>query len=1225
MEPPEFDTYPDRQGSKDPPGDEMTNKANSNKKKTLTKLSSSRQKYPPSKTQTQSFLHGQPTPITKTKTNYRDDYHYKGVGVGVGGRPTSRDDDSAVHATQYCASRLGSSDINSKLEALTAKSHALRAMSPPTQKLLSYSSTTTCPSLPPPPPPQRYPSSTYSTHPPVVPLTTSSEVGIVPSGSHARLLSRSTVPSVSSCRLSSTESVDSRLEYLTGMSRTIREGSTVAPSSLSSPTSVANPFQTPTDKTYAQEQNRKVTWFHGLAQQHYQPHQFVDNDERTVAAPVGGCELRSWGSDDLTVVGNNSSPSARNSSKSFVNRWNPNDTPPPASYAVTGSVAYESSLSAGDIADRDTSTATTTMNGKGNPLFNRSLAMKVLCAKILTGYTMSRNHCPDCTMAYLCKKPTDIGLDPGREECAYCPFDKLRKTIIEAVAKQIAASSRSSPGYDDLVCSISDEVCIEIAREQGRGGTMNEHRRCVDCRIPKLFYEDGSTWCVLCDVVKEKLGVNHPTSIAEANNTFGPHTSKLLENSPVTSQSNMSISKVPSFTSSTYDLTKSTSIKPSGQCVCPTDHPESDTVNLQDQIKENFANLQDMIQEERDKVSALQESIMNATKVQSTNEAALSALDQEPVNQDLQTPNTEHIMDAITAQTEQVFDTSQGQSTAMPSAAEQDPAEVQIVTDDEGLPINLEKLQQKLSKVIKRLGKCDVLPDMSPVNDLAKLQSQLKSELAKAKESQAALELTLQTSQVASSSVSSIDELITELDKVKQDQITLERIIEGTNFIEKATSDDPGLASSVTDELVAALRNHSYSISQQEVDATGNVKEYIPPPSYFQANIPSEITVYHIPEVTDPSVAPSVAAQSHHTQNLKRSERIPPPTTIHCCFLGKKMITKTQQPKDDDNYDCDTIETDDYTAEYTLNTMDDSRLIKCQGAPIDKQSGEKKENRSKPKSSKNTCFFSFFDCGGDEDGYSMVERSERGIRINEPKLPAHPHHLNSNVAFQEEQPWGSSSGDPNSGHYDPPGYTDRYTPRTPRSVESDYTSSPYTPSPYTPSPESVDDSDFGSMNRAAREVITKRTAFVNSAGSEVMAEQTKSKQLNDNTVNGRGPHAVLRVGGRQKEQCMRSPSPLSDWDSVNNGSDMGSINRVYASPNKTQPKSILRLPLPRFSDHHSVQSDLTDFSSVNRKVKFGPLYIDGRVEAFGSSRRGDRVEQQHLRVLTEESGSLLNN
>ena len=1046
-----------------------------------------------------------------------------GEARGIGVLPiSSRDDDnttSAHHATHYrTSSRLGSSDINSKLEALTAKSLALRAMSPPSQRSVpaSYHPTTNTPSTATSPP-----LPTYNKNTP----TSSSNAAY---------------------RSSSNGSVDSRLEYLTGMSRAMRESSSVvkgssssasglkAITSLSSPTSVANHFlQTPT----AMIPQDKSTFYNSSSQQHV----------------VTGGEMRSWGSEDRTVVGSIINNKNYNSSNNYVY-----EAPPPQP---------------SNTVDTDTSTVITTTSkaGKMNPPANRSLAMKVLCSKIMTGYTMSRNHCPDCTMALLYMRTTGYEqLDPSSSSqelfCAYCPFEKLRLVIYEVVAKQVATvlggGGVRDANYNMTVCTISDEACIEIAREQGRGGTINDHRRCVECRIPKIFREDGSSRCVVCDVLREKLTIMIPvpstlsSTAKERNDTFVPYIPTLFEDGSVP----------PS-------ITNSPSIKSSGQSECPSVHHSK-------AIKEDFSSLQDRIQVERDKVSALQESIMNATQ-------GLYSQAQEYHN--LPTSNTDQKLEEMSAKAENVIDTQQENS---PDSA---------LTDSAGLPINLSKLQVKLNKVITRLDKCDAFPDMTdnvPPNDLAKLQSQLKAELAKAKESRAALELTLKSSQVNSSD-NSIDELMTELDKVKQDQITLESIIQGTNLIEKATSDDPGLASSVTDELLAASRNnHSYSISQQEVDATGNIKEYIPPPTYFfQANIPSEITVYHIPEVTDPSVAPSVAAQSHHTQNLKRSERNPTLTSIHCCFFGIPTSPKVQPAQVNDNYDCETIETDgDYTTEYTLNTMDDSRLIQCQGVPLDEeeQGGEKKDNHSgKPKAQRGRFFFSCFDFGAEDDTYSMVERSERGIRINEQNLP--PHHQYNMVASSDEQQWGgggASSAYPNNSHYDPPGDTD--TPNTP--VES-----------------------VGSMNRLAREAVTKRNAFVASTGREVIPKQTNFKPLinNNNNYGNNGPPAVLRVGG------VRSPSPLSDWDNV---SDFGSINRVHVSPNNTpQPKSILRLSsTPRTSDHYSVQSDLTDFSSINRKVKFGSsLHIDGRVEAFGTSRRGTRVDQQkHLRALTEESGSM---
>jgi len=112
----------------------------------------------------------------------------------------------------------------------------------------------------------------------------------------------------------------------------------------------------------------------------------------------------------------------------------------------------------------------------------------------------------------------------------------------------------------------------------------------------------------------------------------------------------------------------------------------------------------------------------------------------------------------------------------------------------------------------------------------------------------------------------------------------------------------------------------SLSISQQEVDA-GNLKEYIPPPTYFSQNIPSVILVYYAPEQGgDFSVAAqSMAAQSHHTMNLKRSDgqqNISQKWLFDCC--GGDTTNDAQQKKVKESYDYDTIET--YDDDYTLNS-----------------------------------------------------------------------------------------------------------------------------------------------------------------------------------------------------------------------------------------------------------------------------------------------------------------
>ncbi|KAL3805222.1 hypothetical protein ACHAW5_008626 [Stephanodiscus triporus] len=1116
---------------------------------------------------------------------------------------SSRDDDSTVHLAQYsirngsgsvndvgkvattrvgasastmAISRLGSSDIDSKLAALTAKSRALRGMTyasfPPFHHAASsVNNATSSSSFAHPPSLTQRPSYSFAS------WTMSNEVDV---HSHLRSTGRTRIEQVEKPVPSYemlNEGVNSRLELSTRQSRTTSSASGGGISSSSSPTSVVTPSRAPTVGTSFLANNKKVTF---EAADRADGSRHVAGDDRSVVGNIAD------GPDIFT--GDSRSVGSR---KSFVDQWNgisassafstagvvtlPSGT---VSAASASSASESPPLPAGGISGTtvaqaarwNTSASGTMIDGKKNPPHNRILAMNVLCAKILAGYTMTRNHCPKCTMALLTKKPSSaIGVNQSqREECAYCPIEKLRPTINEAVTKRIAALGLSPDAAagdgGEGICPISDAVCIEIVREEGRGGTMTKGQSCAECGGPELFLGDGSTRCVVCDVLKVKFGDGYRRSTTERNDALGEVDSPSIVVTnplPLPPSSHTLIPKVPSFTSSTYDLTQSPTIK-SNECPADVD----------------FAKLQIQVQGQR--ADLLKSRISPADESQAIGQTAPPDFDQ--------------------AEGEAVVSQFMKSIAAIETSSNRDPAKEGIVDfRDKGISINLAKLQDQLNKVVKRLVKCESTPDIPPYS-LANLQSQLKVELTRAKESQAALELALQSSHVAATNDKSIDEIITELDRSKQDQITLENIIEGTNFIEKATSDDPGLATTVTEELLAASRNHSYSISQQEVDATGNVKEYIAPPSFFQANIPSEIIVHHKPEV--PECDPSVAGQSQHTANLKRSERNPPPSrsSIDCCaaaLFRQHPHALTKQQQDYDNNDCETIETDDFSADYTLNTMDDSRLMQCHVDAGDDM--DEKKYRSKRKTTK-TKFLFCFDCGNDDDAYSMVETSERGIKMmaqEESEQPRYPNKINFIIQdehhLQQRRQRDPSSVVDDSRQHDSHGNTARHTP-----------------------PGSVDDSDFGSMCRIGREVIAKRTCFVNSAGREVVAKQTHFAPLNEDISR---PPSILHVGGQKAaEQRVRSPSPLSDWGSAINGSDFGSINRGYAaSPNKPQPKSILRLPPARYSDHNSVHSDLTDFSSINRKVKFGSYHIGGKTDPYAPPRRGRKM----LHALTEESGS----
>ena len=689
---------------------------------------------------------------------------------------------------------------------------------------------------------------------------------------------------------------------------------------------------------------------------------------------------------------------------------------------------------------------------------SKSLAMKIVCEKILDGYTMTRKHCPKCSMALM--RSNTLGATPSNHDaavqCVFCPIAIIRNTISMAVCKRVMAASFSSgngvvamneqspcescsspillnsqgAAMECSVCPVLDAACVAISREQERGGVFSDSRSCTKCGCPEMSRGNGQIYCVVCDTLRIRLGEEQPIN-------------------PVDSEPRM----IPSATNS-------------------NDPPL-------DPAKVNLAKLQEELQEELAKAAISQKSLLMRF---------------QPIDK------TE-------------------ESTQREQEVEENPS---TSVGNENSSVDFIKLQKQLRTAVRQ---------NSSLSGLAKFQDQLQTELAKTKEAQASLMHFLHDSRCSSSNMSR-DELEAELSNAKQHQVTLEKIIEGANIIEKATSNDPELAGGLTDLLATiAPGNLSYSISQQEVDATGNVKEYIPPPTFFRHSIPKEVIVYHIPEENE--CDPSVAEKSHHTHNLKQTERHPPVTQngsmFDCCGSSPAAPGNREgkSPDDDNNYDYDTIETDDdYTVDYTLNTvdygrleylraMDESRLgfnnmrsshSRASGSIASVQndkyqykmdSKEEKDYRMKSTASSGRCFFMCFDCGGEDDAYSMVESNKRGF------------------TEQDDDP-------------------EQYSARDRYNVDS---------------------------------------------------------------YHGREDESV---------QLVRSPSPFSYNESVNNEYDLGSVNRASYLPIKTQPKSSLRYSDPP-TDHNSVQSDLTDHSSANRRV------------TFGTSCRPGKLEYQQLRALTEES------
>lgn len=864
----------------------------------------------------------------------------------------SRDDDS---------SSLRRQEIHSKIEALNAKSRELRSI---TFNAQSYTASSTPytpyrdPFLVVPSPPSSFTSSS----PTSVMSSSLYKASPSPTPSH----SGSLIENMLQSQKITDAAIDSRIEFLRKQSLALSKGSTV-------------PFTIPAIK--------KVT-FEPVNANNYH----VGTDARSVVSSTRKPHFEPWN--------HFSSSSAASVASNSLAEVAPLTSTPSFTSAVTSATGITS------VTPEKAATATSQTpfssgemsTARSTNYSSKSLAMKILCEKILDGYTMTRKHCPNCSTALLRRKATAKSYDGplsfddtinDNAQCAFCPISTIRNKISKNVYKRVIAAnsfsgieigtglceSCSSPTLLDSrgaaiecsVCPVLDAACIAISREQDRGGLVSESRSCIKCGCPEISRDNVLLKCAVCDTLRIKLGEVQPSN-------------------PVYHEPAMS----PSINSN-----------------APSPDP----------VKANLAQLQEELQAELAKAAISQKSLM--TSFHSIPQAGKSTK-REP-------------------------DVDESHSTMM---------------GNENSSFDFMKLQKQLRT--NKSASC-----------LAKLQDQLKAELAKTKDTQASLIHSLHDSRCSSSNMSR-DELEAELSNAKQHQVTLEKIIEGANMIEKATSNDPEYAGGLTDLLAnLAPGNLSYSISQQEVDATGNVKEYIPPPTFFRHSIPKEVIVYHIPE--EHECDPSVAAQSHHTHNLKQTKSNPPipqnGSMFDCCGSSPAADGKNEDNalhQDENDYDYDTIETeDDYTVDYTLNTVDNGRLeylrtlddsrwgynmrssqSRASGSIASVQNDkyqysmgdmEKKDDQTKPSATSGRCFFMCFNCGGDDDAYSIVESSKRGITVQEDG--------------HQQYPAGNLYS------------SDCYNGRDDESVHL------RSPSPFSYIDSVHNESDFGSMNRMSHRPI----------------------------------------------------------------------------------------------------------------------------------------------------------
>ena len=1184
----------------------------------------------------------------------------------------SRDDDATVHSsaqysvrsdsggvgdstsssTQRHKTLAGSSHqqrdaIYTKLEALNAKSRALRGITYNTSSNANAGTTSS--------------SSSYS------PTSVMSSSPYVSSSSSSQPTSI-----LGGRRMSDSESVvDSRLEYLTKQSLAYRNNNNGGPSVSSPMTSSYN--------------NKKVTFESDYI------HRGSSN-----------------------VHGGGSMNNGISSSKGSVNIRYENSIPSSSAISITSGGASVTSASSNSITSATMNHVVVNRSSSSN-----SLAMKILSEKILNGYTMTRSHCPNCNMALLTKKEKEkkkkasFTFNPDgtlnmsslrntttdsttheEEMCAFCPINNLRQSISRQVCKRVMATKLLSSGLEVgngttttsfctncssphlvnaqgtsmecQVCPMLDTICVEIVREQSRnpGSSILETRACEECGCPELMDGEGVCKCIVCEVLNVKApsygkssSVYGGSVVAGSGMPIFPEQQQ-TDSRSVTSSSLLGTSLVQSSSisagggQSVYDTSRSVA---GGGNMMPSQMPFSSLLpafpaspfkynntnegqassTSEDAVRIDLAKLQQQIQEELAKVKLSRKSLL------------IPSLGCQPIDQEgVQEP---------------LLDQEIVKSPSITSG---------------GSPIDLAKIQEALTKTIQRMDQSH--SSSSPTTNLSRLQEQLKAELEKAKQSQAALERTIQMSNVTTSGTSTNnsnnikltrDELIAELDNAKQAQLALEKIIAGTNKIERTLSDNPSLAADdLTQELLAAasgLGQQSYSISQQEVDALGNLKEYIPEPSIFRYhNIPKVVVVYHVLDQDD--CDPSVAAQSHHTKNLKRSERDPVPaqsSMFDCCGGDSRAM---QQHQLQQYHDDETIETDE--DDYTLNTMDDSRFDdyihtsrsmvssmregdnndnnnkeeedqhqQQQRGVVGKDKGGGEEESCQPKSSTGRCIFSCFGCGTDDDVYTMVESNKRGIQVEDqqPQQNLQYHH----ELLQEEPPRRHHHGQRKSMQNIPynqmmgqgdfsvgsssirRSYFREDSDRIRRNFFRKDSDSDYY---YSFNQIVGSGSDFGSTCRVGGEGLPpkapKRSGMTPPPPPPPLASKYSIDGSSDydrssplsNQKMARVNDGLGLISSSNKRSNMRSPSPLSDWDSVT-GSDFGSINRVSGSPYHPKSSSLRPPKSPnRFSsDNYSVTSELSDQSSVNRRVRFG-----GSPSHRGRNNIG---HQQQLRALTEES------
>ncbi len=170
----------------------------------------------------------------------------------------------------------------------------------------------------------------------------------------------------------------------------------------------------------------------------------------------------------------------------------------------------------------------------------KALSMKLISEQAPDGFRITHDKCSDCQNYKVGKVSDDIEVrrcmfcsinkeeaynDIGDVKCAFCPINDFRAMIQVAVSNRVMAAKRiqgdkifvsdgkcehchssTQEGISCEVCPVLDYICIEVAKEIGRGGVLS-YSCCNDCGSRQVRSSDGDVQhCIVCNVLNEKLG-----------------------------------------------------------------------------------------------------------------------------------------------------------------------------------------------------------------------------------------------------------------------------------------------------------------------------------------------------------------------------------------------------------------------------------------------------------------------------------------------------------------------------------------------------------------------------------------------------------------------------------------------------------------------------------------------------------------------------------------------